>query len=58
MMRFQGPRQNKMLQKRSAKSDWKIGRVNGASKSQEIVFGGSGMMTVEKFLKVQKKLAP
>jgi hypothetical protein len=56
MMHFQGPRQNKRLQKRIAKSDCQIGRVNGASKAQEIVFGGSGMMTVEKILKVQKKL--
>jgi hypothetical protein len=55
---FKGPRQNKRLQKRIAKSDCQIGRVNGSSKSQEIVFGGSEMMTVEKFLKVQKNLAP
>jgi hypothetical protein len=54
MMRFQGPGLNKRLQKRIAKWDCQIGRVNGASKSQEIVFGGSGMMTVEKFKKSEK----
>jgi hypothetical protein len=53
---FKGPSQNKMLQKRIEKSDCQIGRVNAASKAQEIVFGGSGMMTVEKILKVQKKI--